>query len=42
VRLGAARFIDQPVALASLAVMWALLMPVSDRLDGVTCPPDHA
>jgi len=46
VRLGAARFIDEPAALASLAVMWALLMPlvmaVSDRLDGVTLPTDHA
>ena len=46
VRLGAARFIDEPAALASLAVMWALLMPLvtaaADRLDGVTLAPDHA
>ena len=46
VRLGAARFIDQPAALASLAVMWALLMPLvmaaSRRLDGVSPAPDHA
>ena len=46
VRLGAARFIDEPAALTSLAVMWALLMPlvmaVSDRLDGVTLRPHHA
>ena len=46
VRLGAARFIDELAALTSLAVMWALLMPlvmaVSDRLDGVTLRPHHA
>jgi hypothetical protein len=46
VRLGAARFIDEPAALTSLAVMWALMMPLamaaSDRLDGVTLRPDHA
>lgn len=46
VRLGAARFIDEPAALACLAAMWALLMPlvmaVSDRLDGVTRAADHA
>ena len=46
VRLGAARFIDEPAALVALAVMWALLMPLvmaaSDRLDGVTPAPDHA
>jgi len=40
VRLGAARFVDAPAALAMLAVQWALLMPLvmalSDRLDGVT------
>ena len=46
VRLGAARFVDEPAALVSLAAMWALLMPlvmaVSDRLDGVTLRSDHA
>jgi len=46
VRLGAARFVDEPAALAALAAMWALLMPlvmaVSDRLDGVTEAADHA
>lgn len=46
VRLGAARFVDESAALAALAVMWALLMPlvmaVSERLDGVTLRPDHA
>lgn len=45
-RLGAARFIDKPAALAALALQWALLMPLvmalSDRLDGVTRPADHA
>ena len=45
-RLGAARLVDEPAALVSLAVMWALLMPllmaVSDRLDGVILRPDHA
>lgn len=39
VRLGGARFVDEPAALATLAAMWALLMPlvmwISDRLDGV-------
>jgi len=43
VRLGAARFIDERAALATLAVMWAALMPLalwlSDRLDGVTTHP---
>ena len=46
VRLGAAHFVDEPAALASLAVQWALLMPlvmaISNRLDGVTRPADHA
>jgi hypothetical protein len=46
VRLGAARFVDEYAALASLAVMWALLMPLvmaaADHLDGVTLDPDHA
>ena len=46
VRLGAARFIDEPAALVALAAMWALLVPLvmaaSDRLDGVTPVPDHA
>ena len=40
VRLGGARFIDEPAALATLAVMWAALMPLvmwlSTRFDGVT------
>lgn len=40
VRLGGARFIDEPAALVTLAVMWAALMPLvmglSTRLDGVT------
>jgi len=39
VRLGAAQFVDGPAALASLAVVWALLMPLmlalAQRLDGV-------
>ena len=39
VRLGAARFVDAPAALVTLACMWAVLMPLvmwlSDRLDGV-------
>lgn len=39
VRLGGARFVDEPAALATLCAMWALLMPlvmwISDRLDGV-------
>lgn len=43
VRLGGARFVDAPAALVTLAVMWALLMPLvmwlSDRFDGVTVPP---
>ena len=40
VRLGGARFVDEPAALVTLACMWAVLMPLvmtlSDRLDGVT------
>ena len=43
VRLGGARFVDTPAALATLAVQWALLMPLvmwlSDRFDGVTLTP---
>jgi hypothetical protein len=39
VRLGGARFVDEVPALITLAVMWAVLMPLamalSDRLDGV-------
>ena len=39
VRLGAAHFIDATEALATLAIAWALLMPLmmwlSDRFDGV-------
>ena len=42
VRLGAARFVDEGAALATLACMWAVLMPLVmalyDRLDGVTDP----
>jgi hypothetical protein len=42
VRLGGARFIDEAPALITLAVMWAVLMPLvmalSDRLDGVAPP----
>ena len=49
-RLGGARFVDAPAALATLAVMWAVLMPLvmalSNRFDGVTDPrpenPAHA
>ena len=49
VRLGGARFVDEPAALATLAGMWALLTPlvmwISGRLDGVAEPaggPRHA
>jgi hypothetical protein len=46
VRLGGARFVDEPAALATLSCMWAVLMPlvmwISDRFDGVTAPPAHA
>jgi len=46
VRLGGARFVDEPAALASLAAMWACLMPlvvaVSNRFDGVSSRPIHA
>ena len=39
VPVGAARFVDAPAALASLAVLWAVLMPLmlalARRLDGV-------
>ena len=42
VRLGGARFVDEPAALVTLACMWAVLMPfamaLSTRLDGVTDP----
>jgi hypothetical protein len=42
VRLGGARFVDQPAALITLALMWAVLMPLvmalSCRLDGVAVP----
>jgi hypothetical protein len=42
VRLGGARFVDEGPALVTLAVMWAVLMPLvmalSDRLDGVAAP----
>ncbi len=42
VRLGGARFVDEAPALITLAVMWAVLMPLvmalSDRLDGVAPP----
>ena len=45
VRLGGARFVDEPAALVTLAVMWAVLMPLvmwlSDRFDGVV-PDSHA
>jgi len=44
VRLGGARFVDEPAALATLAGMWALLMPlvmwISERLDGVAEPAE--
>ena len=46
VRLGGARFVDEPAALVTLACMWAVLMPlvmwISDRFDGVAAPPAHA
>ena len=46
VRLGGARFVDEPAALITLACMWAVLMPlvmwISDRFDGVATPPAHA
>ena len=46
VRLGGARFVDEPAALVTLACMWAALMPlvmwISDRFDGVAPPPCHA
>jgi hypothetical protein len=42
VRLGGARFLDEAAALATLACMWAVLMPLvmwlSDRFDGVRAP----
>jgi Protein of unknown function (DUF2878) len=42
VRLGGAQFIDASAALVTLALVWAVLMPVlvwlSVRLDGVTVP----
>ena len=43
VRLGAARFATEPVALLALAIQWAALMPLvmslSNRFDGVTPLP---
>ena len=46
VRLGGARFVDEPAALVTLVVMWAALMPLvmwlSDRFDGVVPSADHA
>jgi hypothetical protein len=43
VRLGGARFVDEPAALATLACMWAVLLPLvmalSNRFDGVAAPP---
>jgi hypothetical protein len=43
VRLGGARFVDEPAALITLACMWAVLMPLiiwlSDRFDGVSTSP---
>ena len=46
VRLGGARFVGEPAALVTLAIEWALLMPlvmwISDRFDGVAAPTDHA
>jgi hypothetical protein len=46
VRLGAARFVDEPAALVTLACMWAVLMPLvmwlSDRLDGVAVVPSSS
>jgi hypothetical protein len=46
VRMGGARFVDEPAALVTLVVMWAVLMPlvmwVSDRFDGVVPASDHA
>lgn len=45
VRLGAARFIDEALALSLLAVGWALAMPallaLSKRFDGVAAQPDR-
>jgi hypothetical protein len=42
VRLGGARFVDEPAALITLACMWAVLMPLvmalSCRFDGVAVP----
>ncbi|MEO5686640.1 MAG: DUF2878 domain-containing protein [Burkholderiaceae bacterium] len=46
VRLGGARFIDEPAALITLACMWAVLMPLamwlSNRFDGVAAPPGNS
>lgn len=43
VRLGGARFVDEPAALMTLAGMWALLLPlamwISDRFDGHRAAP---
>ena len=42
VRLGGARFLDAPAALATLAVVWGVLLPalvwLSSRFDGVAVP----
>jgi hypothetical protein len=46
VRLGGARFVDEPAALITLACMWAVLMPfvmwLSDRFDGVATPAGNS
>ena len=46
VRMGGARFVDEPAALVTLVVMWAVLMPLamwlSDRFDGVVPNAEHA
>jgi hypothetical protein len=43
VRLGAARFVDAPAALATIACFWAIILPlvmaVAPRMDGVTRRP---
>ena len=45
VRLGGASFVNEPAALASLAIEWSLLMPIvmtlSNRFDGVAVPAPH-
>ena len=46
VRLGGARFLDEPAALVAIACLWAVAMPLAmalaRRLDGVTLRTDHA